>query len=117
MIKRVRLARESHFDDHVIVRVRQQRPPEEENLLSHRDGANLVDQSVNMASSLTPRQMSKQDSFVLGHERHRDSDLESAAADRIDDLERCTEPRSPCDHEHRCVENDTHSATVSQAIP
>jgi hypothetical protein len=113
----VGLARYSDLNDHLVVRIPEERPPEEEDLLARGNLADSIDKSLDMLGSLPATKVTKLRRLILGDERNRDRDLEKVTLDGINDLVRSTQPRSPGGDEYRGVEHDPHVSTVSQTIP
>jgi len=113
----VGLARHCDLDDHLVVRVRQERPPKEEYLLANGNLADSIDESLDMLRSLPATEVTKQRRLVLGDERNRDRDFEEVALNGVNDLVRSTQPRPPGSDEYRGVEHDAHAAMVSRMIP
>lgn len=109
----VGLARHSDLDDHLVVRVLEEWPPKEEDLLVHGNLADSIDKSLDMLRSLPATKVTKERRLVLGDERDRDRDLKKIALDSINDLVRGTQPRPPSSDEYRGVEHDPHASTVS----
>ena len=71
--------RDGRFGNHVILRILQERSPQEGNLLPRGDNAHVVDEMADVARA-QPRRvgMPKKCVLVLQHEGHRDDDLERA---------------------------------------
>jgi hypothetical protein len=111
------LARHSDLNDHLVVRILQERPPKEEDLLAYGNLADSIDESLDMLRSLPAAKVTKQRRLVLGDERNRDRNLEKVALDGINDLVRSTQPRSPGGYKHRGIKHDPHASTVSRTIP
>ena len=113
----VGLARHGDLDDHLVVRVRQERSPKKENLLVNGNLADSIDESLDMLRSLPATKVTKQRPLVLDDERNRDRDFEEVALNGVNDLVRSTQPRPPGSDEYRGVEHDAHAAMVSPMIP